>query len=136
MPGRFVFDTNVILSAVLLPKSKPRQAFDRANREGKLLVSDEVIEELNAVLRRPDFEKYVTEALRLEFLAALLRDAELAQVTEDVKICRDPRDDKFLSLAISGNANCIVSGDNDLLDLNPFRDIPILPPAQFLEKEW
>jgi len=51
MPGRFVFDTNAILSAVLLPKSKPRQAFDKAKREGTLLVSDEVIEELNRLYR-------------------------------------------------------------------------------------
>lgn len=118
-----------------MPKSKPRQAFDKAKRAGILLVSDEVIEELNDVLRRDEFEKYVTEALRVEFLTALLRDAELVQITENVKVCRDPRDDKFLSLAISGNANCIVSGDKDLLVLNPFHGIPILPPAQFLEKE-
>lgn len=135
MPDRFVFDTNAILSAVLVPKSKPRQAFDKAKRAGILLVSDEVIEELNDVLRRDEFEKYVTEALRIEFLAALLRDAELVQITENVKVCRDPRDDKFLSLAISGNASCIVSGDKDLLVLNPFHGIPILPPAQFLEQE-
>jgi len=135
MPDRFVFDTNVILSAVLLPKSKPRRAFDKAKREGALLISDEVIEELNDVLRRDEFEKYVTEALRVEFLAALLRDAELVKITENVKACRDPRDDKFLSLAISGSADCIVSGDKDLLVLNPFRGIPILPPAQFLEQE-
>ncbi len=135
MPDRFVFDTNAILSAVLLSKSKPRQAFDKAKREGALLVSDEVIEELNDVFRRAEFEKFVTEVLRVEFLAALLRDAELVQITENVKACRDPRDDKFLSLAISGNANCIVSGDKDLLVLNPFRGIPIMPPAQFLEQE-
>ncbi len=135
MPDRFVFDTNAILSAVLVPKSKPRQAFDKAKSAGILLVSDEVIEELNDVLRRDEFEKYVTEALRVEFLTALLRDAELVQITENVKVCRDPRDDKFLSLAISGNANCIVSGDKDLLVLNPFHGIPILPPAQFLEQE-
>jgi len=104
MAGRFVFDTNAIVGAVLLPKSKPRKAFDKANQNGKLLVSNEVIEELNDVLRRGDFEKYVTEALRVEFLAALLRDAELVRITENVKACRDPRDDKFLSLAISGNA--------------------------------
>jgi len=87
------------------------------------------------VFRRKEFEKYVTETLRVEFLAALLRDSELVQITENVKVCRDPRDDKFLSLAISGNASCIVSGDKDLLVLNPFREIPIMPPAQFLEEE-
>jgi putative PIN family toxin of toxin-antitoxin system len=136
MPARFVFDTNAIVSAVLLPRSKSRQAFDKAKRSGTLLVSDETIGELNDVLRREDFDKYVTEALRVEFLAALLRDAELVEISETVVACRDPRDDKFLSLAISGHADCIVSGDKDLRDLNPFREIPILTPAQFLEREW
>jgi len=136
MPARFVFDTNAIVSAVLLKQSKSRQAFDKAQRIGKLLVSDETIEELNDVLRRPDFDKYISESLRLEFLAALLREAELVVITETVVACRDPRDDKFLSLAVSGTANCIISGDKDLLVLNPFRQIPILSPAEFLDYEW
>jgi len=89
--------------------------------------------EINDVLRRAEFKKYVTEALRVEFLAALLRDAELVAITEHVKECRDPRDDKFLSLAVNGKADCIVSGDKDLLELNPFRGIPIIPPAEFIE---
>ena len=135
MAGRFVFDTNAILSALLLPKSKPRQAFDKARREGTLLISEDMIGEINDVLRRDEFEKYVKESLRVEFLTALLRDAELVQVTENVTACRDPRDDKFLSLAVSGNANCIVSGDKDLLVLDPFREIAILSPAQFLERK-
>ena len=92
-----MFDTNVIVSAVLLPKLKPRKAFDLATQSATILVSDEVVEELNDVLRRADFEKYVTEALRMEFLAALLRDAELVDITEHVKECRDPRDDRLHS---------------------------------------
>jgi putative PIN family toxin of toxin-antitoxin system len=133
---RFVFDTNAIVSAVLLPNSKPRQAFDMAKRIGTILISEDAIDELNDVLRRKDFDKYVTEALRTEFLVALLRDAELVETTETIVACRDPRDDKFLSLAVSGHANCIVSGDKDLRDLSPFREIAILTPAQFLEREW
>ena len=119
---------------MLLPKSEPRKAFDRATHNGALLVSDEVVEELNDVLRREAFEKYITEALRVEFLAALLRDAELVKITEFVSECRDPRDDKFLSLAVNGKADCIVSGDKDLLALHPFRGIPIISPAEFLEQ--
>ena len=95
----------------------------------------ETIDELNDVLRRDDFDKYIAEALRTEFLVALLRDAELVDITETIVACRDPRDDKFLSLAVSGSADCIISGDKDLLVLNPFRDILILTPAQFLELE-
>ena len=136
MPARFVFDTNAIVSAALLNASTSRQAFDKAQQRGQLLVSAETIAELNDVLRRDDFSKYISESLRIEFLAALLREAELVEISEPVIACRDPRDDKFLSLAVSGVADCIISGDKDLLVLNPFREIPILTPSQFLESEW
>lgn len=59
--------------------------------------------------------------------------AELVEVLEDLKICRDPKDDKFLNLASSGAANFIVTGDDDLLILKSYRDIPILNAKDFLE---
>lgn len=133
---RFVFDTNAVVSAVLLKRSVARQAFDQALAEGDLLVSIETIDELYQVLGRADFSRYVTEDERMEFLAVLLREAKLVQVTVHVTDCRDPRDDKFLELAISGSAACIVTGDQDLLVLNPFRDIPIVTPRGFLERAW
>ena len=133
---RFVFDTNAVVSAALLKRSVARQAFDQAFAEGDLLISIETIDELNQVLGRADFSRYVTEDERMEFLAGLLREAKLVQVTVHVTDCRDPRDDKFLELAISGSAACIVTGDQDLLVLNPFRDIPIVTPRGFLERAW
>jgi predicted nucleic acid-binding protein len=60
----------------------------------------------------------------------------LVDVTERVAACRDPKDDKFLELAVSGRASCIVSGDKDLLALHPFRGIAILNPAAFLTVDW
>jgi uncharacterized protein len=129
---RIVFDTNVAISAVLLPRSIPRQAFDAAAARGQLLVSEETITELEEVLRRPKFDKYVREEKRLEFLAALVRDAEVIEVTELVRECRDPKDNKFLALAVSGKASHVVSGDADLLVLHPFREIAIVTPQGFL----
>ena len=133
---RFIFDTNAIISAVLLKRSVSRQAFDKAFDQGELLVSAETIDELNQVLRRPDFAKYVTEDERLAFLAVLLREAKLVEVTVAVSECRDPRDNKFLELAVSGQAVCIVTGDRDLLVLHPYRGIWIVTPRDFLEKMW
>jgi predicted nucleic acid-binding protein len=78
---RTVIDTGVAVSAVLLPHSLPRQAFDAAASRGKLLVSEATVAELDEVLRRPKFNKYVSEEKRLEFLAALVRDAEAVEVT-------------------------------------------------------
>ncbi|MBI5829056.1 MAG: putative toxin-antitoxin system toxin component, PIN family [Chloroflexi bacterium] len=133
---RFVFDTNVIVSALLLKRSIVRQAFDKANEQGKLLVSQAMVEELNEVLRRKRFDKYVTEDERIEFITALVREAALVEIADTVTVCRDPKDNKFLELAVSGKATCIVSGDDDLLVLHPFRGIPVLTPRQFLDDSW
>ena len=133
---RFVFDTNVVVSALLLKRSIVRQAFDKANEQGKLLVSQAMVEELNEVLRRKRFDKYVTEDERIEFITALVREAALVEIADTVTVCRDPKDNKFLELAVSGKATCIVSGDDDLLVLHPFRGIPVLTPRQFLDDSW
>jgi len=128
---RFVFDTNAIVSALLIKQSVARRAFDKALDEGEILVSVETIDELNRVLAREGFARYVTEEERLEFLAVLLREARLIEVNVHIEACRDPQDNKFLELAISGEAGCIVSGDQDLLVLHPFRGVPIVqPPAR------
>ena len=129
---RTVIDTGVVVSAVLLPRSVPRQAFDLAAARGPLLVSDKTIVELDDVLRRPKFDKYVSETQRLEFLAALLREAEVVEVVDVVTECRDPKDNKFLELALSGKGSHIVTGDSDLLVLHPFRGIAIVSPQSFL----
>ena len=129
---RAVVDTAIAVSAVLLPRSVPRQSFDAAATRGRLLVSEMTIAELDEVLRRPKFNKYVPEEKRLEFLAALVREAELVEVVHVVSECRDPKDNKFLELAVSGNASHIISGDADLLVLHPFRGIAIVTPQVFL----
>ncbi len=99
---RVVIDTNVAVSAALLPRSVPRQAFDRALEQGIVLISSATVVELHDVLRRPQFDKYVHEDERLAFLATLVREAELVVVTDVVTTCRDPKDNKFLELALSG----------------------------------
>src|SRR5262245_44067475 len=129
---RAIIDTSVLVSAVLLPRSVPRQAFDAAFAQGKLLVSEATVAELDEVLRRPKFNKYLPEEQRLEFLAALVQEAELVHVTEVIAACRDPKDDKFLAVAVSGRASHIVTGDGDLLALHPFRAIAVLTPQAFL----
>lgn len=132
---RIVFDTSVIVSAVLLPRSIPRRAFDQAQDEGKVLISEETVDELNTVLRRDRFERYVTAIQRLEFLAELIEKAEWVHVTAVVFECRDPKDNKFLELAISGRATHLISGDKDLLVLHPFRGIQIVTPQVFLTRD-
>jgi putative PIN family toxin of toxin-antitoxin system len=129
-----VIDTNVAVSAVLMPQSIPRQAFDAAVARGRLLISEQTISELSEVLRRPQFNRYISEARRLEFFEALVNVAEAILVTAKVTDCRDPKDNKFLELAVSGSATHIVTGDRDLLVLNPFRGTAIIKPHVFLDE--
>jgi putative PIN family toxin of toxin-antitoxin system len=129
---RVVLDTGVVVRAVLLPRSVTRHAFDAAAGRGRLLVSEATIAEPDEVLRRPKFDKYLPEEKRLEFLTALVREAEPVTVTQVIAECRDPRDDKFLELAVTGTASHIVTGDSDLLVLHPFRGIEIVTPQSFL----
>ena len=72
------------------------------------------------------------EEERMRFLVGLLKESELFEPTEAIAECRDPKDNKFLELAFCGKADCIISGDDDLLALNPFREIPIITPREFL----
>lgn len=131
--GRYVFDTNTLVSALLFAHSKPGQAFRQALKCGHVLLSSSAAEELAGVLQRTKFERYVATPEREEFLAALVEHAILVEPTEQIHACRDPKDDKFLELAVSGSASCIISGDDDLLVLHPFRDIAIVTPAEFLK---
>jgi len=129
---RVVLDTNVVVSALLLSDSVPRQAFDKALDHGEIIISTPVLLELAEVLARNKLNKYLTEQERMRFLVALLKESELVGITEQISDCRDPNDNKFLELAVCGNADVLVTGDDDLLVLNPFRGIALLTPRDFL----
>lgn len=129
---RYVFDTNVIVSALLFENGKPAQALRYALTNGVLLLSLNVLEELNEVLGRERFNRYLTREEREEFLQALVERAVLIEIIEAVQECRDPKDDKFLELALNGQAQYIISGDQDLLVLNPFRNVIVITADEFL----
>jgi hypothetical protein len=130
---RFVFDTNVLVSAALSLNSKPRKALDVAIQRGVVLLCSATLAELYEVLSRKQFRRYIDEKDIRRFLAALTREVAWIDGSVHITACRDPKDDKFLSLAVSGHASHIVTGDLDLLVLHPFRGIPVLSPAAFLD---
>jgi uncharacterized protein len=131
---RYVFDTNVIISSVLVENSNPSKAFLYALHYGEVLLSLEVLEELNDVFGREKFDRFVTSEERDEFLETFVERAILVEIVEKVRVCRDPKDDKILDLAINGQAEYIVSGDKDLLVLNPFRSLKIVTAEEFLKE--
>ena len=128
----FVFDSNVLISAALSSGGKPRAAVDRVREEGILLFSDPTWAELFSRLNKEKFNRWISRQARHAFLEALLDFAEWTEISEAQMGCRDPADDKFLETAEAGEALAIVTGDADLLALHPWRDIPILTPADFL----
>lgn len=131
---RVVFDTNVLVSALLFEDSTPAQAFFFATANGAVLISAELVNELQRVIYRPKFDRYISNSQREDFMLSLVETGELALITETINICRDPKDNMILELAVSGNADVIVTGDDDLLTLNPFTEILILTPQAFLTK--
>jgi putative PIN family toxin of toxin-antitoxin system len=133
--GRLVVDTNTLVSRLLLSGSIPAQAVHKAIKAGDLLFSRATLMELNEVLRRPKFDRYLEPNDRDKFMHLLARLAIMVEITHPVQSCRDPKDDKFLEVAFNGRADVIITGDADLLELNPFRGIPILSPRAFLDHE-
>ena len=131
--AHYVFDTNTLISALLFENSIPGRAFAYALQQGDLLLSAETLAELTEVLKREKFRRYVTLEETEVFLTAFVKRAVVLEPKEEIKACRDPKDDKFFSLAVVGNAACIVTGDDDLLTLNPFRNISIMSAAEFLQ---
>ena len=130
---RYIFDTNVIISSLLFEGSKPDLAIRYALQNGNSLYSLELIEEIDEVLSRTKFRKYITDAEREEFLDGFVDRGILIEVVDIVNECRDPKDDKILELALSGKADLIISGDKELLVLNPFRAMQIQSVDQFLK---
>lgn len=107
----------------------------RAVDEGTLLVSEATMGELADVLARPKLDPYVSVEERQQFLRLLGRIFEMVPILHRIRACRDPKDDKFLEAAVNGEADIIISGDRDLVDLHPFRGISILTPAEFLARD-
>jgi putative PIN family toxin of toxin-antitoxin system len=132
---RLVLDTNVLVSAALRNGSLPHRTLLKARMEAKLLVSDETLAEFRSVLLRDKFDRDVDRVLRVELLEEYERLCTLVPIPTPIRACCDPKDDKFLEVAMHGRADAIITGDDDLLALNPFRGITILTPAQYLERQ-
>jgi putative PIN family toxin of toxin-antitoxin system len=134
---RAVIDTGVFVSALIRRQGTTGDVL-RALRDGRFTViytTDTVVEIID-VLGRPWFRtKYHIEPDDITALVNLIRlRGELVNPGKKVTACRDPKDDKFLEAALAARADCIVSGDTDLLDMSSFEEIPILRPAEFLAR--
>jgi uncharacterized protein len=134
---RAVIDTGVLVSALIRRQGTTGEVL-RALRDGRFtaVYSTDILVEIIDVLGRPTLRtKYHIEPDDISVVINLIRlRSDLVVTTQKVTACRDPKDNKFLEAALEAGADCIISGDADLLDLTPFENIPILRPAEFLAR--
>lgn len=129
---RVVLDTGVLVSAAIRPDSVPALALEKALLQFDVCISHATLTELETVLRRDKFDRYAPSVQREAFLAGFRQQATLFDVTQIVTDCPDQKDNMFLALADTVEAELMVSSDPHLTDMHPWRGIPILPPAAFL----
>lgn len=132
---RVVIDTNVLISGLLSTTSTPARPVDKAVTKAQLVATTETLRELIGKLHSPKFDRYVQRERRDALLERVAPLVEIIDVLQAIRASRDPKDDKFLEAAVNGRADLIVTGDKDLLDLNPFRGIAILTPADYIARK-
>lgn len=132
--ARIVVDTNVYVSRFLRPDSIAGQSVAHAWRHGVVLITEPCWAELREVLQRPKFAGYVQPGALKPFLRQVWEIAEPVTVGKPIRACRDAKDDKFLEAAVYGRAEALVTGDADLLALDPFKGIAVLTPGDYLAR--
>jgi putative PIN family toxin of toxin-antitoxin system len=129
---RFVLDTNVLVDALCFVRSFGRRAFDAIRTRGDIVYSIPTLAELVDVIYRPRLQRYIREEERRRFLVLFRQQAILIEPKVEIRVCRDPKDDKFLELAVAASAEAILTRDRALLDLDPFRGIRLMEPQAFV----
>ncbi|MGD0781920.1 MAG: putative toxin-antitoxin system toxin component, PIN family [Candidatus Aminicenantales bacterium] len=132
---RAVIDTNVIVASLIHPAGTTGAILSRL-RDGAftIVLSPALLDEIAAVMSYPKIrDKYGIRTSDMEVIAGLLAlRGQMAMPTEAIHVCRDPDDDILLEAAVAGEAEYIVSGDEDLLAIRKFRMVRIVKPAVFL----
>ncbi len=131
---KVLFDTSTLIGVMLKPRSLPAQVFYHAAKHGWLIASAETLNELMEVAQRDKLDRFRPREERLTVLAYYQSLVVVVPIVEEVADCRDEKDNKFLSAALAGEVNMLVSSDEDLLVLNPYRGIPVITARQYAEQ--
>ena len=135
---RVVVDTNFWVSYLIFPRGSIERVGDVFAREGAVLLgSPQCLEELREVIGREQWDRYASLDIRLLFFEGVYQRCEIVTPNTTITVCRDARDDKFLELAVDGEADFLVTGDRDLLGLaerpDPTWKFRIVTPKEFIE---
>jgi putative PIN family toxin of toxin-antitoxin system len=129
-----VIDTNVLISAGLLPQSMTAQVLALAIEHFVIAQNRDTWHELETRIARPRFDRYFGESGRLRHLVQIAQSIQRFDISSAVSVSRDKTDDKFIELAIDSGASILISGDPDLKDVKAYKGVEILSPAQFFER--
>ena len=130
MRVKCVVDTNVLISAALT-KGAPFRIVEHLIKNNALIFSKETISELSSRITQPKFDKYVSAEDCEAYVNNLILSADLVIIDNLIQGCRDRDDDKFLETAVKGDAQFIISGDQDLLTMHRFEGIDIVTVQEF-----
>lgn len=130
---RLVLDTNVLISAALIPEGKPNRVLSYVLSHGVLLFSPETLEEIETRIHRPKFHRYLKGDKANEYILFLQQRATILSVEGKETASSDPDDNKFLDVAVQGAADYLITGNIKDFPTSPFKGIPIVTPAKFLE---
>lgn len=132
---KYICDTNIFVSAVLSFNSLPAKIIeDILNKNIFFAFSDETYHELVEVFNRKKFDKYISVEKRDLFIDKIYNSSQNYTINEKVALCRDPKDNKFLDLALASNAEFLITGDEDLLVLKNIGKTEIITPREFIER--
>ena len=131
---RLVLGTNVLVSAILSPRSISAKVLNWWEDNGVILYSTATLTEVLSVLGRSKFSKYIDHD-DIDGLSIRIKTVWLfVEILNQVQLCRDPKDDKFIDLALNGEASHVITGDNDLLVLNPIENTSVINPRTFWDE--
>ena len=131
---RLVLDTNVLVSAILSPASISAKILNWGEDNGVVLYSTATLTEVLSVLGRSKFSKYIDHD-DINGLSIRIKTVWLfVEILNQVQLCRDPKDDKFIDLALNGEASHLITGDSDLLVLNPIQNTSVINPRTFWDE--
>jgi putative PIN family toxin of toxin-antitoxin system len=134
---KIILDTNILVSAFVFGgEIKKKLEYILADNTIHLLTSKVIVEELREVVFRDKFKVFQDEKFLTLQLNAFLSNVIIVIITQNFDNCRDKKDNKFLDLAVSGQADFLITGDKDLLELNPFHGVQILTLTDFIDLHY
>lgn len=130
---KIVIDTNIWVSLAIGSRSVTEDLISIINNsEVHIIVSEELLDEITTTLAKPKLRKYLTQERTSQLFSILNNNCLLEQSISNKRYCRDHKDDFLINLAFESSSEYLISGDLDLLILNPIDNLEILSIKQFL----